>query len=72
MRRIEKRPRDSRAARLEPDVAADVDAADAPVAAVGVDVISNLKAAGLSLILHFAIAVFIGGFEVCVDCEVPR
>ena len=50
---------------MEPDVAADVDAADAPVAAVGVDVISNLKGAGLSLILQFA--VFIGGFEVCVD-----
>ena len=70
MRRTEKRPRDSRAARLEPDVAADVDAADAPVAAVGVDVISNLKGAGLSLFLHFS--VFIGGFEVCVDRKVPR
>ena len=55
---------------MEPDVAADVDAADAPVAAVGVDVISNLKGAGLSLFLHFS--VFIGGFEVCVDRKVPR
>ena len=57
------RPSDSRAARLEPEEAAEVDAADAP--AMGVDVIS--KAAGLS---QFTAHSSFGGFEICVDCGV--